>query len=630
MISQISSKRKTNNYKKHIKYFFDNLLSSNKYTIIIILALFTILFVLVLSAITIITNKSQSDTENLSLIWDNFATAINAWWPFNGDGVLLTKEDDQNPNSLIFIISKILIAIFGLLLTSTLIGYISEIISEKFSELQKGKTEVLEEGHIIIIGYDYNNHTLIKELIKAKNNRKILIVDDKDISEIRENLKTNIDVPSNVKIIYRSLNPSNIEDLEKCNIENSYAIVIQPTNDINTLKSVMALKKILKCHPTSSTHIVCAIKNDDYLLNFSNKKDIILSINSLLARIIATSNHETGLSKVLISLFSFNGSEMYLKKIDKYIGLTFGKILYKMYGAVPIGILRNNEYILIPDENEKIKKDDELLYYAESRNSKMFLENTNNEYDVISSCNSNRQNNEKEENILILGYNNKFEMILNSFDKHIKKISIANISKDEALIINRLLSEKTNISSRIIMENININMLSKITEQITHIIILSRDSLSEEQSDIENMLLYLRLNKLRERTNANWTLITELNSDENRELIEDESNDDFIVSSNIMSIMLAQMIEDYRLRQIFIELLSSHGINIVIDDAFKCTIEEEKIADLRVKLLRNGAILLGYILYNNGNKKYIYNPNRNQFVDFEYGDKLILIKKDVM
>lgn len=630
MISQISSKRKTNNYKKHIKYFFDNLLSSNKYTIIIILALFTILFVLVLSAITIITNKSQSDTENLSLIWDNFATAINAWWPFNGDGVLLTKEDDQNPNSLIFIISKILIAIFGLLLTSTLIGYISEIISEKFSELQKGKTEVLEEGHIIIIGYDYNNHTLIKELIKAKNNRKILIADDKDISEIRENLKTNIDVPSNVKIIYRSLNPSNIEDLEKCNIENSYAIVIQPTNDINTLKSVMALKKILKCHPTSSTHIVCAIKNDDYLLNFSNKKDIMLSINSLLARIIATSNHETGLSKVLISLFSFNDSEMYLKKIDKYIGLTFDKILYKMYGAVPIGILRNNEYILIPDENEKIKKDDELLYYAESRNSKMFLENTNNEYDVISSCNSNRQNNEKEENILILGYNNKFEMILNSFDKHIKKISIANISKDETLIINRLLSEKTNISSRIIMENININMLSKITEQITHIIILSRDSLSEEQSDIENMLLYLRLNKLRERTNANWTLITELNSDENRELIEDESNDDFIVSSNIMSIMLAQMIEDYRLRQIFIELLSSHGINIVIDDAFKCTIEEEKIADLRVKLLRNGAILLGYILYNNGNKKYIYNPNRNQFVDFEYGDKLILIKKDVM
>ena len=630
MISQISSKRKTNNYKKHIKYFFDNLLSSNKYTIIIILALFTILFVLVLSAITIITNKSQSDTENLSLIWDNFATAINAWWPFNGDGVLLTKEDDQNPNSLIFIISKILIAIFGLLLTSTLIGYISEIISEKFSELQKGKTEVLEEGHIIIIGYDYNNHTLIKELIKAKNNRKILIVDDKDISEIRENLKTNIDVPSNVKIIYRSLNPSNIEDLEKCNIENSYAIVIQPTNDINTLKSVMALKKILKCHPTSSTHIVCAIKNDDYLLNFSNKKDIMLSINSLLARIIATSNHETGLSKVLISLFSFNGSEMYLKKIDKYIGLTFGKILYKMYGAVPIGILRNNEYILIPDENEKIKKDDELLYYAESRNSKMFLENTNNEYDVISSCNSNRQNNEKEENILILGYNNKFEMILNSFDKHIKKISIANISKDEALIINRLLSEKTNISSRIIMENININMLSKITEQITHIIILSRDSLSEEQSDIENMLLYLRLNKLRERTNANWTLITELNSDENRELIEDESNDDFIVSSNIMSIMLAQMIEDYRLRQIFIELLSSHGINIIIDDAFKYTIEEEKIANLRVKLLRNGAILLGYILYNNDNKKYVYNPNRNQIVDFEYGDKLILIKKDVM
>ena len=55
-------------------------------------------------------------------------------------------------------------------------------------------------------------------------------------------------------------------------------------------------------------------------------------------------------------------------------------------------------------------------------------------------------------------------------------------------------------------------------------------------------------------------------------------------------------------------------------------IGEEKIADLRLKLLKNGAILLGYILYNNGDKQYVYNPNRNQIVDFEYGDKLILIK----
>lgn len=329
--------------KSRLKYWYNSLLTDNKIGLAVFLVSITIIFIIFLS-IPMIIIKHELSIES---IWDNFATTINAWWPF---------YEDVNQLGVMGAISMTLAAIFGLFLTSALIGYISEMISQRFESLRRGTSEVIEDGHIIVIGYDYDNITLIQELIMSNINRKILIIDDKDIFDVKENLKTNIDVPKNVKIIYRSIDASSIDDLKKCGVESSYAIVVQPMDDVKTLKTIMAVKKILKKYRNSKTHIVSAVKNEDYLLNFSNKADIMFSVNNLIARIIAVSNHELELAKALMSIFSFSESELYLKKIDKYKGMQFGKIVFGMYEGVPVGIYRNGNFIIAPDENCIIEK----------------------------------------------------------------------------------------------------------------------------------------------------------------------------------------------------------------------------------------------------------------------------------
>ena len=611
----MNKKKEKHTFKDRFKYWYNSLITDSKVGLVVFLVFVTIFFILMLSIPMIIVDFGSMKER----IWDNFATTINAWWPFY-------EDFSDNNNKTWVAISKTLSAVFGLLLTSALIGYISERISQRFELLQRGKTEVIEDGHIVVIGYDFNNHTLLKELIKANLNRKILIIDEKDILDVKDNLKTNIKVPKGLKIIYRSIDSTDIDDLKKCSIESSYAVVIQPTDDVKTIKTVMALKKILQNCPENKTHIVSAVKNEDYLLKFSNEKDIMLSTDSLLAKIISVSNYETGLSNVLITLFGFDNSELYLKKVDKYVGLKYGKIMYKMYGGVPVGIYRNGKYIIVPNENILIEKDDELLYYTEALDSKVFLENVNDEYNMIKDNVIEELKEENQDNILVFGYNNKFGTIFNSFSSRVKKVTIANVTNEDVEKIKAIISLRKDINVNIIFENICRETLPRILESINHVIILSNNTLNEEQSDIENMILYLKLIKLREKIGAKWTIITELNYNNNRELIANENSDDFIVSSNIVSIMLAQMVVDYRLRPIFSELLSSEGLNICIEDAFKYTLNEEKISDFRVKLLRKRIVLLGYILDNDGKKEYIYNPNRNMVVSFKKSDKLILIK----
>ena len=316
-----------------------------------------------------------------------------------------------------------------------------------------------------------------------------------------------------------------------------------------------------------------------------------------------------------------------MKKVTEYAGFDFGHLTYKMMNGVPVGIYRNEEFIIAPDENEILRKDDEVLYYAKNRNKRFILDmNDKESYKDIKEEIIVTTNQINSSRILILGYNDKFEIIVDELT-YVSNITVADITKDEAKIVNKILSKKVDIDSRIIMENINVDMLIKITEHIDHIIILNRNELDMEQSDTKNMLLYMKLKKIRERNDRHWTIITELNSDENRQLIEDQTNNDFIVSSNITSMMLAQLVEDYRLRPLFIELLSGKGVNIYLKNALVYASEEERIADLRIKLLRKGYILLGYVISNGEEVKYIYNPDRDEKIKFSVWDKLIVISK---
>lgn len=622
------SKGSQNKYSKIdiIKYKYDNFISKGIRGIIIMLLVITIIFVLLMS-LPIILNAKYAGAEKINEVWDNFATVINAWWPF--------AEEQTVVENIGYFVIKVAIAIFGLFLTSVLIGLISESIDTKIRGLRQGKTKVFEEDHIIVIGYDENNYTLIKELVEVtKKRRTLLIVDDKDKEEMETDFYTNIKCPKNLKVIFRSIKPWNINDLEKCSVEKSSSVIISPIDDISTLKTVMAVKAILHKFPKSKTHISSAIYNDDYALKFSNDRDVMFSVKNLIAKIIATSNQQIGLSKIITSIVSFENHEFYIGNNKSFIGKTFGELTAKMVNAVPIGIYRKGEFIIIPNQNERIVSGDEMVYYAENRDDNIDLQegkiNSKSNNDKIIESREKRsakKEKEKNEKILIFGYNSKLKTIFKEFSDDIKHVTIACNNKDEKKEINECLKTNKRIKFKITRKENERKYFEKIVSNIDHIIILNDENIDKENSDINNMILYLKLLKIREDNKFSYTMITELYSNENRVLIDSKYENDFIVSSNITSMMLAQMSEDYRLRPIFTELLSTKGINIMLKNVRDLLKYNDIISNIRLKLLEHGLIFLGYVTHENGSTKYIYNPKNNEYIKFKKDDKLIVIGK---
>ena len=72
-----------------------------------------------------------------------------------------------------------------MLFTSVLIGIITSAIEEKIMELKKGGSAVIEDGHLIVLGFQPGEFTLLRQLILAAEGRPtcLVLADDLDKEE---------------------------------------------------------------------------------------------------------------------------------------------------------------------------------------------------------------------------------------------------------------------------------------------------------------------------------------------------------------------------------------------------------------------------------------------------------------
>ena len=129
-------------------------------------------------------------------LWDSFATIINSWLPSFEDGWIG------------YLVVMTFNAVSGLLITRVLIGIIATAIEEKTDSLKKGNVAVLEENHIVVLGFTVGEYSLIPELVYGADRRPccIVVAENMDREEMEDAIRENVKYPKNVRIFCRSVN----------------------------------------------------------------------------------------------------------------------------------------------------------------------------------------------------------------------------------------------------------------------------------------------------------------------------------------------------------------------------------------------------------------------------------------
>ena len=626
-------------FKEKLRYNFDNTLSNGPIAIISWLALVTFLLVILAGLILYITGLSADPESNEPLglvegIWQSLMRVLDAG----------TVTGDEGWAFRLFML---LITIAGLFIFSSLIGSISSGIDESISNLRKGKSKVIESNHTLILGYSSMIYAVISELCLANESQKkavIVILADLDKVEIEDDIRSRIQDTKTSKIIVRSGNPLDFQDLQMVNYNEAKAIILlSPENEENpdnqVIKSVLSItgNKNRKKEPY---HIVAEIKSNEnkQVASLVGGKEVSYVYSSdLISKLTAQTCRQSGLSIIYSELLQFEGDEIYFYSDHGLVGLTFKQCLYSFEDSCVMGVFTADRKVLLnPAMNYKINKEDQLILIAEddSKINRLLLPK-----EVLPVAYTPQVKMEREiETTLILGWNHKGKKIIEELDHYVIKGSSVSIlgeiegmedslvSLSEELKNITLYFQHGNINDRRTLDELHI-------ESFNHIIVLSYMHKGNIQiSDSITLICLVHLRDISEKAGKDFSVVSEMLDVQNRELAEVAKADDFIVSDNLLSLLMTQIAENKELEMVYENLFSDEGAEIYLNPVEEY-IDLSKPVDFYQVIesaAKFGHTAIGYRSLNQKVMNYgkfgvVLNPLKSNQINFEQGDFLIVL-----
>ncbi len=640
---------------KLIRYNFDNLMSKGTIAPLILLVVSSFLFLLVLSIVIMYFNGIPSthinglDNSNNPNIFDTlYVTFLRMLDP----GVVSADTGEKR-----FSFFMIIATLFGLVMVSTLIAIINNGVISKIKNLRKGKSFVVESNHTVILGWSFQVFPVISELIIANENQKkgcIVILADKDKVEMEDEIKTKVGNFKNTKIVCRTGNPIDIHDLGIINLNEARSIIIIAPDsddpDSNVIKTILAITNNPNRKPQPEKyHIVAEIRDPKNIViaEIAGKDEVQLVVfDYLISRITAQTCRQPGLSVVFTELLDFSGDEIYFQGEPRLAGKTFVESMFSYETSTIIGVRKKDGTILLkPNFDLILESDDKLIAISEDDDTIKMSGILDYKIDSKAIQDIPIHDEKRPESSLIIGWNRRASLIINELDKYVaagSKITVVaeNIEAEKELSITcGNLNNQTvtfwfgDTTNRRILDDLNVKTFD-------HIIVLSNTDMTDVQAtDARTLRTLLHLRDIADREGHDFSIVSEMLDDRNRELAEVTNTDDFIVSVKLDSLMLSQISENKELKLIFEELFSAGGKSIYICPAEQY-IELNKAVNFYTVMesaRKQGQIAIGVKLQSLFPKYetdqmlahgVIVNPIKSRNIFFTDGDKIIILADD--
>ncbi len=625
--------------KERLGYSFENTLSSGTISIIRWLGIVSLLCIIVFGIILVVTGINTEGSESMGFFeatWQSLMRSLDAG----------TVAGDAGWGMRLI---GILITISGIFILSTLIGVLTSGLSDKIDELRKGRSKVLEEGHTLILGWSPKVFNIISELVIANENQKkprIVIMANKDKVEMEDEVRSKVPDTKNTKVICRTGSPIDLTDLEIVSPNDAKSIIIlspdEENPDIYVIKSVMAITNNPN-RKKDKYYIVAEITDEDNLEAaelVGTDEAVFLLSDDLIARVTAQTCRQSGLSVVYTELLDYGGCEIYIKEEPSLTGKTYKDALFAYDSSSIMGIMKKNEEVLInPPMNTQIEKGDQVIVIAEDDDT-IVLSGLK-DYNINSKLISNKsETHSKPESNLILGWNEKALTIIRELENYVQEGSAViimaekeDVEKELKSISKTIKKQKIKFIEGDIAKRADLDALDIPSHN--HIILLAYNDRPVQEADAKTLIALLHLRNISETSNASLSIVSEMHDIRNRQLAEITRADDFIISNNLISLMLSQLSENKNLHKVFTNLFSAEGSEIYLKPVtdYITVGEETNFYTLMEAATQKGHTAIGYRLLEferDPAKAYgiSINPVKSEKIRFTENDKVIVLSEE--
>jgi ion channel POLLUX/CASTOR len=545
-------------------------------------------------------------------------------------------------------IVMLVVTVAGIFIFSALISVLSTGLESKIAELRKGRSRVLEQGHTIILNWSPTLVDVVTELAQANSGGKasrIVILAGREKVEMEDEIAAKARKLRGMRVICRSGDPCDLNDLNIVNPSAAKSIVVLAPDgedpDAQVIKTILAITNGPGANGQLH-HVVAEIRdaNNAELARAVGGADVqIVLADELISRILVQSTRQSGLSAVFAELLGFEGSEIYTTKVGNVAGMTFGDALGVFDHGSLIGLCDEKSVQINPPMDTVIRPEDQVVAIAEDKGAIRARPNKRAAVDA-SAISEQKPAPEAPERILMLGWNRRGLSIVSELARFVHPGSLLTIVADcpqfvaEAATLVGAFSQ-LQVEHRL-GDTARAATLNAIDVQsYDHVIVLGySDNMSVQSADTRTLVTLLQLRKLAEASGRHINVVSEMADSRNRALAEVTRADDFVVSNQLVSLMLAQASENPFLSAIFAELLDEDGSEIYIRPVTDYVLIDRPVTFFTIveAARRRGEVAIGYkeTVSDRGVRNMggvVINPRRQEARTYKPTDSVVVLAR---
>jgi len=621
-----------NSVRSNLRYRFDNSLSRGPGAFVAWLAIAGLFMAFVMAGVRYLTEGNPEiagATGFIERLWETIGIIF-----LGVDPVTVTWWQ----RLLSFVFWGITLAITG-----TVIGFITKSIAEKVDRLKRGKSPIRETNHVLILGWSNRIFPIISELAVANaniTNAVVAVFADVDRLKMDEQINDRIKDLGTLKLVTRTGDPTNPNELARANVANARAIIIlseNPASDSAVVATVLSIRSLI---PNSETPIVVEMFNRDHAeaLNHATAGQVrpILA-QDVIARVTAQASRQPGLVAVILDLLDFSGEEIYFQDVPELVGHKYGESLLGFNSASVVGIRKSDgTFELNPSHGTVFESGDQVVAIASDDDQITFTHFESPDALEVKAKRLAKENASSPENILIIGWSTMGRMVLDHVFRYLAPGSTIRITANPDLVDAQELQNLSfnGITAEFVAHRGSISELTQAASglKFDRILLLGyRENISVAEADASTMITMLLLRKLFEDEGngvESTRIIAEIIDSRRSELANTALVDDLVVSDNLGALMISQVAENPQILPVLVNLFDSDGVSLNVVPISNY-LEIGQTVDYRhlTMLARSrGESAIGYRKHDSKLLKAIsLNPPKSQMFTIEEGDGLIVI-----
>ncbi|KAG0501032.1 hypothetical protein HPP92_001104 [Vanilla planifolia] len=505
----------------------------------------------------------------------------------------------------------------GMLIFAMMLGLVSDAISEKFDSLRKGRSEVIEKNHTLILGWSDKLGSLLNQLSIANENLgggMVVVMAERDKEEMELDIaKMEFDFRG-TSVICRSGSPLILADLKKVSVSKARAIIVLAEDGNADLSDARALRTVLSLTGVKEGlkgHIVVELSDlDNEVLVKLVGGDLVETVvaHDVIGRLMIQCARQPGLAQIWEDILGFENCEFYIKKWPQLYGMQFEEVLISFPDAIPCGIkvaALGGKIILNPDDCYVLQEGDEVLVIAEDDDTyapsvmpMVHRGHLPRDFTIPKS----------PEKILFCGWRRDIEdmiMVLDAFVAPESELWMFNevpendreqklVDADESVEDSAIQADSRSLATLLLIRDIQAKRLPFKEAMVSQI---HRGSFSQG-SWIGEM----------QQASDKSVIISEILDPRTKNLLTMSKISDYVLSNELVSMALAMVAEDQQINDVLEELFAEEGNEMQIRPADLYLREEEEMNFYEIILRgrQRKEIVIGYQLADG--ERAVINP----------------------